>query len=152
MIEICLPSVEEVNRAIKEFLLIEHESQHGYIYCITNTLTNKKYIGQTKSCKKVNGKLVVKDPIERFNQHFTKAFNDKSKDDCAKFYEAIRQYPKATSKEYFNFSILEKCLLTDINKRERYYIKTYNTKKDGYNIHRGGKKIPRGARKNYRRS
>jgi group I intron endonuclease len=120
------------------------DKDKGYIYCITNIKNKLKYIGQTKCYKKINGKFANKNPEDRFKQHLTKAFNKKTMNDCQKFYTAIREY----GKELFYFEILEKCLLNDINKREKYYIRKYNTKKNGYNISRGGKKKSSSYKKN----
>lgn len=117
---------------------LETDLSYGYIYCITNIRNNAKYIGQTKCFKIRNGVTSAKNPEERFRQHLSRAFGEKTQNECQKFYEAIREY----GKDAFVFTIVEKCSMLDLNKRERYYIKLWNTKRKGYNISRGGKKKP----------
>lgn len=85
------------------------------IYCHTNTITGKKYIGQTHNYKK---RCVPS--------------NYKG---CVKFYHAIQKY----GWENFTHEILEdKLTLEEANKKEEYYIKFYNTIEDGYNLKSGG--------------
>ena len=52
----------------------------GIIYCYTNLENNKKYIGQT-----IN-------PQQRYNQHKSSAYNEKSEEYNSLFHRAIRKY------------------------------------------------------------
>ena len=89
---------------------------NGYcIYCHTNKLNGKKYIGQThdyqKRCQPANYK------------------------GCTKFYYAIQKY----GWDNFLHEILEQNLsLEEANKKEEYYIKFFNTIENGYNLKSGG--------------
>lgn len=88
-----------------------------YVYCITNLINNKKYIGQS-----VN-------PQKRFNNHYSKN-NDKTH---SIIHEAMRKY----GKENFKLEILY--YGEDYNNQEKYYIKLFNTiSPNGYNITPGG--------------
>lgn len=90
------------------------------IYCHTNKLNGKKYIGQTKQS------------LERRFE------NGKAYKNCVLFYNAIQKY----GWENFEYEILETNLsLEDANVREAYYISLYGLTdpQKGYNIYTGGK-------------
>lgn len=90
------------------------------IYCHLNKINRKRYIGQTsKKCAKYR---------------FVKNGNGYSRQ--PKFYNAIKKY----GWDNFEHIILEDNIKTqeEANLREQYYIKKYNTIKDGYNCTEGG--------------
>jgi group I intron endonuclease len=92
------------------------------VYKITNKITNESYIGQTvQSLKK------------RWNSHCS----IKSGNKCTYIYRAIQKY----GKENFEISIITRCnSIEEMNHREAYYIKLFNTlAPDGYNLDSGGK-------------
>ena len=96
----------------------------GIIYCYTNLINGKKYIGQT-----IN-------PKQRFNQHKSSAFNPKDIDYEAPLHRAFRKY----GIENFKYEILAKAeTIEELNKLEIYYISFYNTQEKGYNIESGGR-------------
>lgn len=85
------------------------------IYCHTNNINGKKYIGQTSNYSK-------------------RCFPSNYKG-CTKLYNAIKKY----GWENFSHEILEDNLtLEQANEREEYYISFYNTIKEGYNLKSGG--------------
>ena len=91
----------------------------AYIYKITNTKNNKCYIGKTEYSVE-----------KRFKQHLTEC----TKDRCEKrpLYLAINKY----GKDCFKVETLEE---TDTpSERECYYIKKFNSYKNGYNATLGG--------------
>ena len=96
---------------------------NGFIYKITNNLNNKVYIGQT-----------IQKPIERFYQHCAKK--------CDKYilnmviHKAIFKY----GKDNFTFEVIEEVPKQQLNEREEYWIKYYNSYTDGYNSTKGGQK------------
>ena len=96
---------------------------NGFIYKITNNLNNKVYIGQT-----------IQKPIERFYQHCAKK--------CDKYilnmviHKAIFKY----GKDNFTFEVIEEVPKQQLNEREEYWIKYYNSYVDGYNSTKGGQK------------
>ena len=96
---------------------------NGFIYKITNNLNNKVYIGQT-----------IQKPIERFYQHCAKK--------CDKYilnmviHKAIFKY----GKDNFTFEVIEEVPRQQLNEREEYWIKYYNSYTDGYNSTKGGQK------------
>ena len=96
---------------------------NGFIYKITNKLNNNVYIGQT-----------IQKPIERFYQHCAKK--------CDKYilnmviHKAIFKY----GKDNFTFEVIEEVPKQQLNEREEYWIKYYNSYTDGYNSTKGGQK------------
>lgn len=93
----------------------------GYIYIIENDITDKVYIGQTKTT------------IERrFKQHLQTSKLDISSD--SKFYTAI----KNIGEEHFIVRELEECEDDRLNEREIYYINKYDSFRNGYNSNKGG--------------
>lgn len=96
---------------------------NGFIYKITNNLNNKVYIGQT-----------IQKPIERFYQHCAKK--------CDKYisnmviHKAIFKY----GKNNFTFEVIEEIPKQQLNEREEYWIKYYNSYTNGYNSTKGGQK------------
>lgn len=85
------------------------------IYCYTNTINGKKYIGQSKDIT-----------------HRCQPSNYKG---CTKFYNAIQKY----GWENFTREILEEDLtLDEANFLEQHYISLYDTITSGYNLKTGG--------------
>lgn len=98
------------------------------IYCITNTINNKKYIGQSTNINK------------RWLRHLQGSFNPHiyKSDYNTLIHRAIRKY----GKENFKLEILEECSKKDLNEREMYWIGKYKTfppsLNKGYNNSPGG--------------
>lgn len=100
----------------------------GYIYCITNKINNKKYVGQTIRTIKV-----------RWSCHQSES---KNLEDNTIFHRAIRKYGSS------NFEVMElehiECnnkidLKNQLNQLEIIYIKKLNTlNPNGYNLTYGG--------------
>lgn len=91
------------------------------IYCFTNIINNKRYIGST----------IVK-PNIRYNQHLYNAFHENVHQYNYPLYQAIRKY----GIDNFIFSILEQkdCSEEEIRKIEQEYIIKLNTlTPNGYN-------------------
>jgi group I intron endonuclease len=93
------------------------------IYCITNSVTNKKYIGFTK-----------RSPEKRFNAHISEANRNLY---TMYLHNSIRKY----GKEYFRVETLMTNLTYEqATKSETEYILEMNTIQPfGYNEHQGGK-------------
>lgn len=100
------------------------------IYKATNIINGKVYIGQSK------------DIYKRWNEHRIRPFNPNRDDyDCV-FYRAIRKY----GIDNFNFEIIEECKKEELNKKEKYWIKYYNSflgfkNCNGYNMTLGGQNV-----------
>ena len=98
----------------------------GIIYCYTNTINGKMYIGQT-----IN-------PVSRYNAHKSSYQNPNDKEYNSLLHRAFRKY----GFENFQYEILADSIddIDLLNQLEIYYIKHYNTKTpNGYNVEDGGK-------------
>src|ERR1700686_1957334 len=90
-----------------------------YVYCFTNKINGKVYIGKTKDTKK------------RYNKH------KKAPGDCPYFHKAIKKY----GIDNFEFVIIGECLTEDeALKMEIRNIVQYksNIREYGYNLTNGG--------------
>ncbi len=93
----------------------------GYIYKITNIVTNKCYIGQT-----------INDPEKRWMDH-KKTINTKY--GCP----ALKASMKKHGIEHFKFEVLIICFDSDMSKFEKEYIKKFESfGPKGYNLTHGG--------------
>ena len=100
------------------------------IYKIENLINGKVYIGQSVNIK------------ERWNEH--KLINSRASKDALKkqkypLYLAFQKY----GLENFLFEVLEECSLEELDTKEQFYIKKYNSYIDfpnsnGYNLTLGG--------------
>lgn len=104
----------------------------GVIYCITNKINEKQYIGQALSYLYNKGKLKRHGAIGRFAVHLNSAL--KGKEYCPKLYASIRKY----GKENFSEKILIITAIELLDQVEEYYIKKFDSVKKGYNIMHGG--------------
>jgi len=104
------------------YLKVGDSIKSGTIYLITNLINNKKYVGQT-----------IQKPEIRFNYHLNYASKDYNISNMP-LSRAINKY----GKNNFKFEILEECLIDDLNERESYYIKKYDSFYSGYNATLGG--------------
>lgn len=88
------------------------------IYKITKKENGKSYIGQSNDCER------------RIKEHcYPSRYLDGLAIDIA-----IHKY----GKEAFDYEIIEECSLEELNERETYWIKYYNTYENGYNSNLGG--------------
>lgn len=117
----------------------------GEIYCIMNSHTGERYVGQTTCAKMKNGRIIYAGYMDRYDQHVANAFstNEQTKNACPKLYEAIRQY----GAHAFFVILLERCLLGEMNQREIAYIRKFRCRKRGYNVTKGGQFAKYGKRK-----
>lgn len=94
------------------------------IYCITNLINKKVYIGQSVNIE------------QRWKAHRITANNSNSPAYDKSLYRAFRKY----GLNNFNFKILETCSIEELNEKERYWISQYcsNIPEHGYNLTAGG--------------
>lgn len=97
------------------------------IYKVTNLINQKVYIGQSDNIE------------QRWKRHKTRSINNCGKDYNYAFYRAIRKY----GLENFLFEVIEECSKDELNQREKYWIKYYNSylgfkNSNGYNMTLGG--------------
>ena len=89
------------------------------IYKITNKINGKIYIGQSNNCER------------RFQEH---CYPSRAKSSRIPVDIAIKKY----GKENFSFEVIEQCNLNQLNSREEYWIKYFNSIEKGYNCNPGG--------------
>lgn len=92
------------------------------IYKITNLVNGKVYIGQSRQIEK------------RWTQH-KKTIKFLEQD---KWYNKIYLDMYSLGIENFSFEVVEECTIEELNDREEYWIKYYNSQENGYNITSGG--------------
>ena len=94
----------------------------GFIYKVENLVNNKIYIGQTR-----------RSVDRRWYEHINYAQNHAS---SSGLHGAINKY----GVEHFSCITLEECLDSQLNEREAYYIKVFQShiKDKGYNLTLGG--------------
>ena len=93
----------------------------GFIYKITNTINGKFYIRQA-----------IQNVKERFYQHCATKCS-KAVSNMA-IHRAIKKYGKSN----FTVEVIEEIDSANLNDRERYWIKYYNSYNNGYNSTKGG--------------
>lgn len=94
------------------------------IYCIENTINNKKYFGQSVNIhKRLQKHKCLLKSNQHNNEHLQNAYN-------------------TYGEESFKFYIIEECDFESLDDLERYYISRYKTydREYGYNIELGGKR------------
>lgn len=94
----------------------------GYIYRVTNLINGKIYIGQT-----------IQSVKDRWYRHCGKSGISQAELNTH-FKRAILKY----GKENFRVETVEICDSSELNEKEKYYIKYYNSYNEGYNSTLGG--------------
>ena len=93
----------------------------GFIYKITNKINGKSYIGQT-----------IQNVKERFYQHCATKCSQAILN--MTIHKAINKYDKSN----FTIEVIEEVESTNLNDRERYWIRYYDSYNNGYNSTEGG--------------
>lgn len=93
----------------------------GFIYKITNTINGKSYIGQT-----------IQNVKERFYQHCATKCSQAILNMV--IHKAINKYGKSN----FTIEVIEEVESTNLNDREKYWIRYYDSYNNGYNSTEGG--------------
>ena len=107
----------------------------GHIYKITNTATNKSYVGQAVSHRKNKGKYIPFGYQGRLKDHISEAICN-TKLGCRYLNNAIRLY----GKDVFNVVLLKVCPIEEMDILEQHYIAEHDTYyPNGYNLTKGGK-------------
>ena len=106
----------------------------GEIYKITNTVTNKCYIGQTRSHRLNHEKYRPFGHIGRFKDHVHEAHSNK-KNQSWFLNNAIQKY----GVDCFQCELLLTCKVSELDTYEKQYILEHNSKyPNGYNLTDGG--------------
>ena len=117
-------------------IIIDGKEYYGIIYKIENIITHKIYIGQTTHPKGFNGRYYYKGTgIERVYHDLT------SKKNRGKRYNKyiLRSIEKCGFDAFVVDELLDTALTIDeLNEKETYYIKQFDSYKNGYNMSFGG--------------
>lgn len=92
------------------------------IYKITNQVNGKIYVGQAVDIQK------------RWKRHRSVYKNPKAREYDYHIYRGFRAY----GIDNFKFEIIEECLESELNDREKYWIAYYDSYRNGYNETEGG--------------
>lgn len=105
----------------------------GEIYLITNIINNMKYVGQTRSHRLNHNKYRPSGYLQRFKDHKSEAKVDENKKNY------LKNSMRKNSIENFTILLIKRCILTELNTQEQYYINKFNTLYPrGYNLTIGG--------------
>ena len=121
-------------------MLLDKSEAHkikGEIYKITNIITNKIYIGQTRSHYLNNEKYRPFGHIGRFKKHLNEASRINIKCSCRYLNSTINKY----GANNFKCDLITTCETNDLDEYEVKYICELNSKyPNGYNLTNGGQK------------
>lgn len=122
-------------------IMINGEEYYGIIYKIENMITHQVYIGQTINQKGFKGRYRFKgDGIERVYKYY-KFCQNRDFYYNEHLFRAIKKYGFDSFKvdEVHDIAFSEE----DLNEKEKYYIKKYDSYEHGYNNTEGGDSFPR---------
>jgi group I intron endonuclease len=109
----------------------------GEIYKITNIITNKMYIGQTRSHYLNKGKYRPFGYIGRFNSHISESKSLDKLNACRYLNSSFNKY----GVENFKCELIINCEINELDEYETKYISEFNTRyPNGYNLTNGGQK------------
>ena len=94
------------------------------IYCITNLVNDKRYIGQSKNIE------------VRFKDHFSRLRRNAHPNSYLQ--NSFNKYGESN----FSFDVLCKCCEEDLDAEEKKLIKLYDTYNQGFNLTEGGEVSP----------
>lgn len=110
----------------------------GQIYLITNTVNDKKYVGQTRTHTLNHGKYRDFGYIKRFDAHISEAIRNVKRNQCTYLNTAIRKH----GKDAFTVELLVGgCEPEELDALEAKYIdecESLHTSGKGYNLTKGG--------------
>jgi hypothetical protein len=117
-------------------MILDTDERHeivGEIYKITNTVTNKCYIGQTRSHRLNHGKYRPYGYLGRFKSHISGSRSNQ--DHCKYLNSSIRKY----GEDSFKTELIFTCKIDELDEYEKHYIIEYKSKyPNGYNLTNGG--------------
>ncbi len=116
------PKGPDLDHSVINISTSQEEDMTGYIYRITNLVTNKNYVGCT-----------IQPPMRRWKSHINEALAGKTQ---MLLHKSIRKH----GEDNFVFEVLEEATRDILYEREKFWIAKLSTvQPDGYNIHSGGR-------------
>jgi hypothetical protein len=115
----------------------EFDKVKGEVYKITNQITGKSYVGQTRSHRLNHGKYRPFGYMGRFKDHIAEA-NSNKKNQSRYLNSSLLKY----GVDKFTCSLILTCDVEDLDVYERHHILEQNTKfPNGYNLTEGGQGV-----------
>lgn len=108
----------------------EENENTGVVYCLTNKINGKKYIGQALSYIIDHGKIVKHGLDGRFKDHCEYAMSKSGEQRNYKLYPAMKEF----GIDNFDKEIIAVCDIETLDMVETFNIIRYDTVKNGYNI------------------
>jgi len=128
-----MSSIQDREKYLKKTLL-DPANILGEIYMITNLMTEKVYIGQTRTHYRDGNKYTPAGYNHRFDNHKQEARSCKG-NQCQYLNNAIRKY----GEDMFTVELVVRCELSDLDRLEIYYIDQFDSLcPNGYNLTPGG--------------
>jgi group I intron endonuclease len=103
------------------------------IYLITNSINYKVYVGQAAHYRNSGDRQVKHGYRHRLQEHLHTA--ESGREDCPKLYNSIKKH----GRDKFLSKCIEVCEEEFVDEREMFWIKVFNSVKEGYNAVAGGK-------------
>jgi len=125
-----IKQLKKIITTTDESSIIPPKHGFGIIYKMTCTKTKKSYVGQANNY--TSGNTIWRH--KRIDSHFTEALQN-TNDHCRLLNEAIRKH----GKDSFTNEIIDEFSIKELDDKETYYIKKFETLyPNGYNLLTGG--------------
>jgi len=123
-----------IPRQLKNTNMAEEDYTKGDIYMVTSKTTGLSYIGAAKKYMGEN--------LQKWGTHgrWVRHVLDSGKESRAEYNSVFHTAIRELGKDDFEVKTIDECLIEELDEKETYYIKHYNTlHPNGYNMTEGGR-------------